>query len=1074
MKLKGQLRTANASLVLADGAAGETTIKSSSTGSRELTLPDDTTTLVGDDTVQELSNKTIDGNDNTITNIDISNSTFGILPISKGGTGAYNAYDALNALLPDQTGNDDTLLATNGMFGAWSKIANVHVDIAAAIAYSKLNLTGSIVNADVSASAGIVDTKLATISTAGKVANSATTATTSNTADAIVARDAAGKITPVLLNANVDGYVDIDEEASPSSPSAGKVRLFAKTDKLLWTKNSTGVETPVGSGSGSGTVNLMLNPYAAIDTSGWVQVPVAGESYSRYSSGGPLSPTITTGYRFTTGGGGAGGHFDYAFSVPDALAGMTIKIEWYQKNYLAVSSEWKIEIKKSGVALPLEGASGATSYNVPPVTGKQTLAFVAPAAGTDYKIVLTSRIGTGNSLDISGWLLIDAEEAAMTSSSGVNAVLNPSAEIDLLGWDTTNIGTATLTRIADFGPLYPIIGTGVLLDGGSGTGQYATIDFQIPGGFSQKKLRLSWYQQVESGYANGDWQVEIRKVIGGARVPLSTDDGSNESNIPAIDGRFAASFQADGGGTPYHIRFTQKVTNAPYLALTMISVDDGSPASITPYHGPTNYTPTFNTGALGTGATKFWYTRSGQMGSVFLEYLGSGAGTAGSGSYTITLPFTVDTSRITSSALGTGNIGTALFSLGTGTAISGSVRLTDSGASFAVLLDDSLTSMSGWSNSSVHNLGTSNLRFAIRIENVPVVGWESTTTAVETTKQSPVRAGSIMPYAGATAPAGWQLCDGSAISQATYYDLFAAIGTAWNTATNPTTASAYSAPSAGLFRVPDLRGVFMRGVGTASGLNAVTLAGYQADSNLSHTHDLAVYKTGAAPTVTDGSGSLQGTTALGRTTATTDRISLTSAVNVSGTSESRPRSQGMNFIIKLWNDGIETVGLGAANTTTAGLVNTIDQDFTGVKNFASGLKLQGSSTLNVFNEGTVTVTFTSNGTGGGSQSVDLRYTKVNNVVSLYVPNFSLSVGSTTATFISSGVLPSILRPQTNTQYAIGGIAFNNGAYAGEPVRVQVETTGVVRISRLNASFAASANAGLSIGQVFTYMVGAGS
>lgn len=51
-----------------------------------------------------------------------------------------------------------------------------------------------IVNADVSASAAIADTKLATISTAGKVANSATTATSLNTANAIVARDASGNV----------------------------------------------------------------------------------------------------------------------------------------------------------------------------------------------------------------------------------------------------------------------------------------------------------------------------------------------------------------------------------------------------------------------------------------------------------------------------------------------------------------------------------------------------------------------------------------------------------------------------------------------------------------------------------------------------------------------------------------------------------------------------------------------------------------------------------------------------------------------------------------------------------------
>jgi len=99
-------------------------------------------------------------------------------------------------------------------------ITNDKINSAAAIAYSKLNLAASItsadivdatiVNADISASAAIVDTKLATISTASKVSNSATTATSSNTASAIVARDASGNFTAgtiTVTNANATGYV---------------------------------------------------------------------------------------------------------------------------------------------------------------------------------------------------------------------------------------------------------------------------------------------------------------------------------------------------------------------------------------------------------------------------------------------------------------------------------------------------------------------------------------------------------------------------------------------------------------------------------------------------------------------------------------------------------------------------------------------------------------------------------------------------------------------------------------------------------------------------------------------------
>ena len=64
---------------------------------------------------------------------------------------------------------------------------------------------GTIDNADINASAGIVDTKLATIATAGKVSNSATTATNANTASAIVARDGSGNFTAGTITAALTG-----------------------------------------------------------------------------------------------------------------------------------------------------------------------------------------------------------------------------------------------------------------------------------------------------------------------------------------------------------------------------------------------------------------------------------------------------------------------------------------------------------------------------------------------------------------------------------------------------------------------------------------------------------------------------------------------------------------------------------------------------------------------------------------------------------------------------------------------------------------------------------------------------
>lgn len=58
-------------------------------------------------------------------------------------------------------------------------ILNADVNSSAAITYSKLNLSGGIVNADINASAAIVGTKLAQITTAGKVSGAALTSLSS-------------------------------------------------------------------------------------------------------------------------------------------------------------------------------------------------------------------------------------------------------------------------------------------------------------------------------------------------------------------------------------------------------------------------------------------------------------------------------------------------------------------------------------------------------------------------------------------------------------------------------------------------------------------------------------------------------------------------------------------------------------------------------------------------------------------------------------------------------------------------------------------------------------------------------
>ncbi len=80
-----------------------------------------------------------------------------------------------------------------------------------------------------------------------------------------------------------------------------------------------------------------------------------------------------------------------------------------------------------------------------------------------------------------------------------------------------------------------------------------------------------------------------------------------------------------------------------------------------------------------------------------------------------------------------------------------------------------------------------------------------------------VPAGAITAYAGTTAPSGWLLCDGAAVSRTAYADLFAAIGTTYGAGDGSTT-----------FNLPDLRGRVVAGKddmgGTAAGRVTATAA----------------------------------------------------------------------------------------------------------------------------------------------------------------------------------------------------------------------------------------------------------
>ena len=157
-----------------------------------------------------------------------------------------------------------------------------------------------------------------------------------------------------------------------------------------------------------------------------------------------------------------------------------------------------------------------------------------------------------------------------------------------------------------------------------------------------------------------------------------------------------------------------------------------------------------------------------------------------------------------------------------------------------------------------------------------------------------VLAGFIQMYGAASAPTGWLLCNGAAVSRSTYATLFALIGTTYGAGDGSST-----------FNVPDMRDKFPVGSGSTYALNAT---GGSADSTLpSHTHTATVTDSGhnhtyLEPQFEDGGGGgeseIQNRSTQNTSTATTGITVANSTEGTSPTNTNLPPYRGINFIIK--------------------------------------------------------------------------------------------------------------------------------------------------------------------------------
>ena len=265
--------------------------------------------------------------------------------------------------------------------------------------------TYPIVNADVAAGAAIVDTKLATIATAGKVSNSATTATNTNTASAIVARDASGNFTAGTITAALTGAAS-SNVLKAGDTMTGVLAVTAGTAALpgIAFDSNTGIYSPG-------------DDQVAISTNGTGRLFVSSTGDFGVNTGG------TQGTKLHVIGGNVWNSNFYEIARFQKSSGTAVSLGFDNTAYVATIGAYSHDGTASNLSFWTYPGSGSVQERLR-ITSTGALNFVGAGTAGSTQAVSFNGSAPVNSLviDSSGRLLVGTSSARSIASFNLSAL----------------------------------------------------------------------------------------------------------------------------------------------------------------------------------------------------------------------------------------------------------------------------------------------------------------------------------------------------------------------------------------------------------------------------------------------------------------------------------------------------------------------------------------------------------------------------------------------------------------------------------------------------------------------------